>query len=63
MQRGELELDTALAMQQHTLEEQRAELDWADRVCASMRSDRVEYATLDARKYLNALDRPAEGEY
>ena len=62
VQRGELGLDAALAMQQHTLETQRAELEWADRVCASMRSDRVEYATLDARKYLDALDRPAEGE-
>ena len=48
-------------MQQHALAERRSELDWADRVCASMRSDRVEYATLDAQKYLNALDRPAEG--
>ena len=27
-----------------------------------MRSDRVEYATLDAQKYLDTLDRPAEGE-
>ena len=62
VQSGELGLDTALARQQHTLEEQRAELAWADRVCASMRSDRVEYATLDAQKYLDALDRPTEGE-
>ena len=62
VQQGELGLDAALAVQQSTLEEQRAELEWADRVCASMRSDRVEYATLDAQKYLNALDRPAEGE-
>lgn len=62
VQRGELGLDAALARQQHTLETQRAELEWADRVCASMRSDRVEYATLDAQKYLDALDRPAEGE-
>ena len=62
VQRGELGLDTALAMQQRTLEEQRAELEWAGRVCASMRSDQVEYATLDAQKYLTVLDRPAEGE-
>lgn len=62
VQSGELGLDTALARQQRTLEEQRAELAWADRVCASMRSDRVEYATLDAQKYLDTLDRPAEGE-
>lgn len=62
VQQGELRLDTALAMQQQALEEQRAELEWAGRVCASMRSDQVEYATLDAGKYLNALDRPAEGE-
>lgn len=62
VQSGELGLDTALARQQRTLEEQHAELAWADRVCASMRSDRVEYATLDAQKYLDTLDRPAEGE-
>ena len=62
VQQGEMELDTALARQQHTLETQHAELEWADRVCASMRSDRVEYTTLDAQKYLDALDRPAEGE-
>ena len=55
-------LDTALARQQRTLEEQRAELAWAEQVCSAMRSDRAEYATLDAEKYLTALDRPAEGE-
>ena len=62
MQQGELELDVALARQQRTLEEQRAELEWAGRVCTAMRDDKAEYATLDAGKYLNALDRPAEGE-
>lgn len=62
VQKGELGLDTALARRQHTLEEERSELDWADRVCAAMRSDQVEYATLDAQKYLSTLNRPAEGE-
>jgi len=62
VQQGELRLDTALAQQQRALEEQRAELEWAGRVCTAMRDDKAEYATLDARKYLNALDRPAEGE-
>lgn len=62
VQRGELGLDAALAMQQRALEEQRAELEWAGRVCAAMRDDKAEYATLDAGKYLNTLDRPAEGE-
>lgn len=62
VQKGELDLDAALFMQQRTLEEQRAELEWAGRVCAAMRDDKAEYATLDAGKYLNALDRPAEGE-
>lgn len=62
VQQGELELDTALAMQQRALEEQRAELEWAGRVCAAMRDDKAEYTTLDAQKYLNTLDRPAEGE-
>lgn len=62
VQQGAVPLDTALARQQRTLEEQRSELAWADRVCSAMRSDRAEYATLDAEKYLTALDRPAEGE-
>lgn len=62
VQQGALELDVALARQQRTLEEQRAELEWAGRVCTAMRDDKAEYATLDAGKYLNTLDRPAEGE-
>ena len=62
VQQGAVPLDTALARRQLALEEERAELAWADRVCSAMRSDRAEYATLDAEKYLNALDRPAEGE-
>lgn len=62
VQQGAVPLDTALARQQRTLEEQRAELAWAEQVCSAMRSDRAEYATLDAEKYLTALDRPAEGE-
>lgn len=62
VQQGELGLDTALANRQHTLEEEKAELAWAEQVCSAMRSDQVEYATLDAQKYLDALDRPAEGE-
>ena len=62
VQQGTVPLDTALARQQRTLEEQRAELAWAEQVCSAMRSDRAEYATLDAEKYLTALDRPAEGE-
>lgn len=62
VQQGIVPLDTALARQQRTLEEQRSELAWAEQVCSAMRSDRAEYATLDAQKYLTALDRPAEGE-
>lgn len=62
VQQGAVPLDTALARRQLALEEERAELAWADWVCSAMRSDRAEYATLDAEKYLNALDRPAEGE-
>ena len=53
VQEGTLELDVALARQQRTLEEQRAELEWAGRVCTAMRDDKAEYATLDAGKYLN----------
>ncbi len=62
VQKGELELDAALFMQQRTLEGRRAELAWAGRVCAAMREDGAQYSTLDAGKYLETLDRPAEGE-
>ena len=62
VQKGELDLDAALFMQQRTLEGRRAELAWAGRVCAAMREDGAQYATLDAGKYLETLDRPAEGE-
>ena len=62
VQNGALGLDAALAIQQRALEQQRAELEWAGRVCAAMRDDKAEYTTLDAQKYLNTLDRPAEGE-
>ena len=62
VQRGEQSLDAALASQQRALEAQKAELAWAERVCTTMRSDGAEYATLDAQKYLDELDRPAQAE-
>ena len=42
------------------LEAERQGVDRADRVCREMRTDGVTYQTLDAQKYLNALDRPTE---
>lgn len=42
------------------LEAERQGVDRADRVCREMRTDGVTYQTLDAQKYLDALDRPTE---
>ena len=42
------------------LEAERQDIGRADRVCREMRRDGVAYQTLDARKYLDALDRPTE---
>lgn len=42
------------------LEAERQDIDRADRVCREMRTDGVTYQTLDAQKYLDALDRPTE---
>ena len=42
------------------LEAERQDVDRADRVCREMRTDGVTYQTLDAQKYLDALDRQAE---
>ena len=46
--------------QEAALARRRAELDWAGQVCRAMREDGVEFATLDAHRYLSRLDRPAD---
>ena len=59
-QRGERPLAALLGEQEAALARRRAELDWAGQVCRAMREDGVEFATLDAHRYLSRLDRPAD---
>lgn len=59
-QKGECYLTALLAEQERALARQKADLDWAGQVCRTMREDGVEFATLDAARYLNRLDRPAD---
>ena len=59
-QRGERPLAALLAEQEAALARQRADLDWAGQVCRAMREDGVDFATLDAPRYLNRLNRPAD---
>lgn len=42
------------------LNAERQDIDRSERVCRDMRADGVTYQTLDAQKYLDALDRSAE---
>ena len=59
-QRGERPLAALLAEQEAALARQRADLDWAGQMCRAMREDGVDFATLDAPRYLNRLNRPAD---
>ena len=59
-QRGERPLGALLAQQEAALARQRADLDWAGQVCRAMREDGVDFATLDAPRYLDRLNRPAD---
>ena len=59
-QRGERPLSGLAAEREEALERQREELAWAGQVCRALREDRAEFSTLDAQKYLDRLDRPAD---
>ena len=59
-QRGERPLSDLAAEREEALERQREELAWAGQVCRTLREDRAEFSTLDAQKYLDRLDRPAD---
>lgn len=59
-QRGERPLSDLAAEREEALERQREELAWAGQVCRALREDRAEFSTLDAQKYLDRLDRPAD---
>ncbi len=57
LQSGQISLDEALTGQLQALEQDRAVVESARRVCAQLREDRAEYATLNPRPYLDALER------
>lgn len=60
LQRGERSLEPALERREEALEQQCRELDQAARLCRDMRSDRVSFYTLDARRYLDRLTQAEE---
>lgn len=62
LQRGELSLDAALREREAQLAAERSELEWAAGICRQIRQEGAEYQALDARRYLERLDRPAAGE-
>lgn len=57
LQSGQTSLDEALSGQLQALEQDRAVVEAARRVCRQLREDRAEYATLNPRPYLDALER------
>lgn len=54
---GEEKLGTALERHIETLGEERASIVRAEEVCREMRDDHADYSTLDARRYLDELER------
>lgn len=60
LQEGRDTLSGTLARHITALEMQRQTLDRADQVCREIQTDGVSYETLDAGKYLDALEAPAE---
>ncbi len=53
-------LPEALDRHLSALDKERGQIDRSEAVCREMRSDGVRYQTLNAQKYLDALDRPAK---
>lgn len=58
LQSGALALTDALACRLDALEREEAQATRAQTVCRAMQSDRADYATLDAGRYLLQLERP-----
>lgn len=57
LQNGERSLEPALERREADLEREQRELGQAIALCRDMRSDRVSFCTLDARRYLDRLAR------
>ena len=57
VQRGERDLEPALAEREAGLERESRALEQAAQLCRDMRADGVDFCTLDARRYLDRLAR------
>lgn len=55
-QRGDQELSAALLRREEGLEREQLERDHAARLCRELREDQADFATLDARRYLERMD-------
>lgn len=60
IQRGELPLSAAVGEQLERLRAERVDMEWAERICRDLTETKVDYAGLDARPYLERLNRPAD---
>ena len=60
LQNGERSLEPALERREADLEREQRELDQTIALCRDMRSDRVSFYTLDARRYLDRLAQAGE---
>ena len=60
VQRGERDLEPALAERESGLERESRALEQAAQLCRDMRADGVDFCTLDARRYLDRLAREEE---
>lgn len=58
LQTGETDMVAALDTQIALLSHKRQSLENAQRVCREMRTDRVQFATLDAQRYLRSMESP-----
>lgn len=61
LQKGERDLDSALAEAERDMSAQADDLRRAESVCRTMRSERVSYESLDAQRYLDAIGAPPAG--
>ncbi len=59
LQSGSGDMTAALDQRIAQLEQERSRLERSGQVCAQMRTDRVQYDTLDAPHYLTMLEQPA----
>lgn len=61
LQQGEEDLDSALFRAMEDMSAQEDDLKRAESVCRTIRSERASYASLDAQRYLDAINAPPAG--